>query len=115
MKLFYKVIYWDVPFLNKDLDSITIGGFIFVRPRMEGHQHEKALIEHEKVHVRQFYKSFGLFWPFYLFSKNKRLEYEGAAYRVSINNGIPVELCATYLSRDYGLDISYKEALKRLS
>lgn len=59
-------------------DALTIGPAILMRPRCRG---DIGLLEHELVHVRQWRRSFGLFWPLYLFSRKHRLRYELEAYR----------------------------------
>ena len=71
------VIYSNFP-IPKGFAGITLGPFIFIRPKYKA---DKGLLEHEKVHVRQFWQMFPFFHWFYLFDKVARLNLELEAYR----------------------------------
>lgn len=97
--------------IPKVYGAMTRGCFIFVRPEFKENY---ALIEHEKVHVKQFWKSFGLH-PFrYNLSKDYRLKCEVEAYKrqleyLNFDQASKVYF-AKYLAENYGLDISFDEA-----
>lgn len=65
----------------KSFGAITIFFIIFIRSE---HKDDVALIEHEKIHVKQFFRTFGLHGLFYKFSKKYRLNSEIEAYRRQI-------------------------------
>lgn len=126
--MFYKIIVvkelrW--PF-KKNVGAFTLGCFIFV----EEAERCKPLIEHEKVHVSQFYRSFGLFPLLYLASKKYRLKTELEAYKVELEVyiqelgkyrvpnyyiNLKISSIAKHLSTLYGLDITYDAALAMLN
>jgi len=84
--------------------AITIGFVILIRPE---YINDIGLLKHEKVHVRQWKESFGMFWPRYLLSKRWRRDYEVEAYKEQLkyspNN---IETFSKYLSCNYRLGIS---------
>jgi hypothetical protein len=103
-------------FIPKRFSAYTFACFILVRPE---HRDNKPLIEHEKVHVHQFWRTLGLNGMFYLFSKKKKLEYEVEAYKKQLsiekNPEYAKELFALWLSTNYNLDITKEEAKRMLS
>lgn len=78
----------------------------------------RPLLEHEKVHVHQFWRTLGLNGLFYLFSKKKRLEYEVEAYKKQLmfekNPESAKKLFAFWIASNYNLDITKEEAAKLL-
>lgn len=111
--MLYKVIY-----TNRFIPSIyagrTIGPIILIRP---SHKDDTGLLEHEKVHVRQFWSTLGLFGIPYLLSKKYRLKYELEAYKEQLKY-YPTDkkaIFAHYLATKYNLNITQEEALKLLS
>lgn len=95
--------------------ALTIGPIVLIKPKERELNVEYGLIEHELTHVRQFYRTFGLYWLKYLLSKKARLEYELEAYREQLEyvpDSAPV--FAWYLSTRYKLDITKEEALALL-
>jgi hypothetical protein len=89
-------------------DAITIGPVILMQPHCKG---DRALLEHELVHVRQWRRNLVLFWPRYLLSKKHRLRYEVEAYRRQLEFAPGNALCfARALSTRYWLNISVEEA-----
>lgn len=88
------------------------GPVILIRPEYRG---DTGLLEHEKTHVWQFWRTFGLHSFLYLFSKSYRLKAEVEAYRVQLTYASAQALrFAGFLSANYGLDISQEDALKLL-
>lgn len=55
----------------------AFGPFIVIRP---GKENDIGLLDHEKVHVKQFWRTFCLHGLFYKLSKNYRLNAEAEAY-----------------------------------
>ena len=91
----------------------TIAFVILLRPIVKD---DIGMLEHEKVHVNQFWRSFGLFGIAYKLSKTYRLKYELEAYTKQLEFCADKErsksLFAYYLSTNYKLDISQEDALK---
>lgn len=90
--------------------------FIYIRP---GYQNDIGLIEHEKMHIWQFWRTLCLFhiWA-YRFSKRYRLNCEVEAFRKQLEYAedklASRQHFAGFLSTKYGLDISEAEAYKLL-
>lgn len=111
--MLHKVIYTNNIIPDKFAGQ-TIGPFIFIRPE---YKDDTGLLEHEKVHVRQFWRTLGLFGIPYLLSKKYRLKYELEAYKEQLKyyaqDKKPV--FAQHLATKYDLNITVEEALKLLS
>jgi len=111
----YIIIVTDVT-IPKRFAAVVRGFFIFVRPQ---HKDNIPLIEHEKVHVQQFWRTFGAHGLMYKFNKGYRLRSELEGYSVQIKKreelGKPPRFddFAGYIADHYYLDITVKEA-KRL-
>lgn len=107
----YLVFYTDL--IPQRFTGYTFAFIILLRPSVKG---DVALLEHEKVHVNQFWRTLGLNGLFYLFSKNKRLQYELEAYKKQLefetNKSLAKKVFANYLSTNYNLNITYEDALK---
>lgn len=114
--MFSKVFY--VKYMLTGYSAITIATIIFVRRDKAG---DRALLEHERTHVRQFRDNRLTFWIRYLCSKKSRFAYEAEAYRVQLDWVEPEkyeacrQLFAKWLVDKYQLGISLDEALKALS
>jgi hypothetical protein len=67
-------------FIPKRFSAFTFGPFILIRPNMSNNV---SLIEHEKVHVKQWWSN-PLMGIFYLASKKYRYKYELEAHRVQL-------------------------------
>ena len=93
----------------KGFAAITIGFIIFVRPE---NLNDLGLIEHEKVHVKQFKRN-PLMPLLYLVSCKYRLAYEVEAYKVSIKHGVPLHHCAESLLK-YRCGITFEQAQELL-
>lgn len=106
----FKAFYtnWFVP---ARFAAMTYGPFIFIRPDRKG---DVGLLEHEKVHVAQFWRN-PLFGLAYLFLKKARFAYEVEAYRVqAVYHPEKIDAYAQALATLYGLDVSQDEALTAL-
>ncbi len=81
----------------------SYGFFIAINPH---YKDDTALIAHEKKHVKQFWSCFPLM-PFrYYLSRKWRCAYEVEAYKVSVENGMPVDQAAYHLSTLYDLGLT---------
>lgn len=111
--MLYKVFYTNNLIPDK-FGAKTVGPFILMRPQ---YKNDTGLLEHEKVHVRQFWSTLGLFGIPYYFSKKYRLKYELEAYKEQLKYYAidKRSLFAYYLSTKYNLNITQEEALKLLS
>ncbi|MGO4156710.1 hypothetical protein [Cupriavidus sp. YAF13] len=100
---------WLIP---RGFDGFAPGPLILVRP---GVSH--ALIEHEKVHVRQFWRWCGLMGVLYLASPRWRLRFELEAYREQLRHCEPdaAHHFARMLARHYRLDITQEQAYRLLT
>ncbi|MBP0622136.1 hypothetical protein [Cupriavidus consociatus] len=99
---------WLIP---RGFDGFTPGPLILLRPGAS-----EALIEHEKVHVRQFWRSWGLMGVLYLASRRWRLRYEVEAYREQLRYSDPesAHAFARVLAQKYRLKVSEAEAYRLL-
>ena len=77
---------------------------------------DKALLEHELTHVRQFWRTFGLHFILYKLSKRYRFYAECEAYanqcRALGSKPIFVEIAAKHLTKLYNLNIGFHKALR---
>lgn len=90
----------------------TIGPFIFIRPE---YKYDKGLLAHEKVHVAQWFRTFGLHGLFYTFNESYRLKSEVEAYKVQLQYSPGNELrFAGFISEKYNINITTKEAMELL-
>ena len=93
--------------------GVAYGPFIFIRPK---YREDVGLLEHEKVHVRQFWKYLVLFWILYYTSQKYRLRFEVEAYREQLKwyDDDRTQVFAGFLVNKYGLDITTEAAAKLL-
>ena len=109
--MFYWIYYTDnVP---SGSAGCANGPVIRIRPEYED---DKGLLEHEKTHVRQFWRTLGFHSLMYLLIKRYRLNAEVEAYRVQLEY-IPGEMkeinrrkFSNRIATRYGLKISEEEA-----
>lgn len=89
--------------------GLTVAPFIFIAPEQADN---KPLIAHEMVHYREQLKWLVLpWWIAYLISRKFRLNAEVRAYKVQVaQGGCTVEQAAYWLSSNYRLGISQREA-----
>lgn len=110
----YLVFYTDL--IPRRFTGYTFAFIILLRPSVKG---DIPLLEHEKVHVNQFWRTLGLNGLFYLFSKEKRLQYELEAYKKQLefesNKSLAKIVFANYLTENYNLNITFDDALKLLN
>lgn len=101
MKSNKPLIVIETKLLPKSVGGFTLGTIVFIKKDVH---HYKAILEHEKVHVRQFREDW--FMPLkYIFSAEKRLEYALEAYAESCRHGYTVSEAVNALYRlyDFGL------------
>jgi hypothetical protein len=88
---------------------------IRIRP---AYKDDIGLLEHEKIHVSQFWRSFGIHGFWYLLSKSYRLDCEVEAYKKQLEYAEDREenrrWFANRISTKYGLDITEEDACKLL-
>lgn len=105
-------IFYTKRLIPPSFNVLTIGPLILMQPHCRG---DRALLAHELVHVQQWRRSFGLFWPLYLLSRKHRLRYEVEAYRRQLEFAPGAALCfAQVLSTQYWLKVSVQEAYRLL-
>lgn len=111
--MLHKVIYTNNIIPDK-FAGLTLGPIILIRPEYKS---DTGLLEHEKVHVRQFWRTLGLFGIGYLLSKKYRLKIEVEAYKEQLKHYATDKrnLFAQHLATKYDLNITQEEALKLLS
>lgn len=83
---------------------------------LKSYQNDEGIYQHELTHVKQWFFTFGLHSILYLFWNKYKLWSEIVAYRKQLNY-YPDDrsaLFATFISTNYGLNISHKEALPLL-
>lgn len=91
---------------NLNSKGKTWGPFVKIKDR------DPFVFVHEMIHVKQFWRTFGLHWFLYPLSKKYRLKAELEAYATG-----PSSLYEDYakkISSNYELDISAEEAEKEL-
>ena len=90
--------------------AATRGPVIFIRPE---YRNDKGLLEHEKVHRRQWLRTLGLHSLLYLFVEDYRLRAEVEAFRAQLPH-YPDDRrvkFARLIAENYNLDITPDEAL----
>lgn len=93
--------------------AATRGLLIFIRPERKG---DNGLLEHEKVHRKQWLRAFGLHSLLYLFVEDYRLVAEVEAFREQAKH-YPDDRrpkFAELLASNYGLKITGESALRAL-
>ena len=93
--------------------AATRGPFIFIRPEHKG---DKGLLEHEKVHRKQWLRTLGLHSLLYLFVEDYRLHAEVEAFREQARY-YPDDRTSTFarlLATNYKLNITAEGALNIL-
>ena len=98
--------------IPKRFAGYAVGPLILIRPQYRG---DEGLLAHERTHVRQFWRSFGLMPLRYWLSRRHRFCSEVEAYQAQMqNNPERVLLYAKFISDKYGLDVSAETALAAL-
>lgn len=75
------LVFYTDRFIKPWAAATTYGPIICIRPEHKG---DEGLLQHEKVHVRQWYRTLGLHGILYTISKKYRLSSEIEAYAVSL-------------------------------
>jgi len=116
--MIYSLSYTDA------MPSENVGGyakawFIRIRPR---YKDDVGILEHEKIHVWQWWRTLGFHSLFYLLSKKYRLNAEVEAYKEQLkfapatsNPERYKDMYAGFIADNYGLDVSKGEVLKLLT
>jgi len=101
---------WMVP---PRFGGITYGFLIAIR---EKYRRDVGLLEHEKVHVRQFWRTLCLFPLIYLLSKKWRFRWEVEAYRKQMKHYADDRSArfAYFMATKYRLNITEQEAYAAL-
>jgi hypothetical protein len=99
--------------IPKQYDGCTRGPFIFIRPE---YSENYGLIEHEKVHVKQFWRTFGFHVIFSLLSSKYRLRSEIEAYKrqmdvIGDKTDPSIARVAKMLHENYNLKFSLQEII----
>lgn len=107
------MIFYTARFVKAGFAGCTYGPFIFIRPEYRG---DTGLLEHERVHVRQWLRTLGMHGLLYAVSKAYRLGAEVEAYREQAKHYSDdrLPLFAQAIATKYGLDITAEAALTRL-
>ncbi len=107
----YIVFYTD-RLIPQQFAGCARGPVIFIRPK---YKNDKGLLEHEKVHVRQFWRTLGFHGLIYKFSKSYRLKCELEAYSVQLRySPHSADAFAKFIAEKYDLDIAQAEAKEAL-
>lgn len=106
------VIYTD-RLIPARYEAYTIGPIVLIRERQLGN---RGLLEHELVHVRQFWRTLGLCGIGRMLSRRYRLACEVEAYREQMRHNAQMRApeFARYLVENYGLRVTYEQALEEL-
>ena len=106
------IVFYTDRLIPQQFAGYTRGPVIFIRPE---YKNDKGLLEHEKVHVRQFWRTLGLHGPIYKFSKSYRLKCELEAYSVQLRySPNSADVFAKFITEKYDLDITQAEAKEAL-
>jgi hypothetical protein len=107
------MIFYTNNFIAKNFAGCTRGPFIFIRPE---YRNDAGMLAHEKVHVRQWFRTLGIHPLLYALSNSYKLRCEVEAYREQAK--YDADDCsatyAGYLSELYGFNITKEEALRKL-
>ena len=107
------MVFYTNRFVSKGASGTTRAFLIFIRPERKG---DRGLLEHEKVHRKQWFRTLGLHSLLYLFVPEYKLASEVEAYKEQAqwyaDDRLPK--FAGFISRNYGLKITEEDALKLL-
>lgn len=101
-------------FIPPQHHACTRGPIIFIRPE---YKDDAGLLAHEKVHVRQWWRTLGLHSFLYLFSKEYKLRAEVEAYKAQaeyVQGHDPMPTYAHFIATKYNLNTTEEEALALL-
>lgn len=103
------LVFYTNRFIPGRFGGVVYGPVILIRPQ---YRQDRGLLEHERVHVEQFYRTLFLYPLIYWLSKKSRLAFEIRAYQEQLQ-WYPEDrtgLFALFLATKYGLSISVAEA-----
>lgn len=108
------MVFYSDRFVPKDSAACARGPFIFIRPQYRANV---GLLEHERVHVRQWYRTLGIHSFLYLLSKRYRLNAEVEAYRAQARYYADDRrpLFARFICDKYRLSVNYADVLADLN
>ena len=106
-------VFYTNRFIPAEHQACTRGPIIFIRPEYRG---DRGLLEHEKVHRRQWLRTLGLHSLLYLFVEDYRLQAEVEAFREQAKHYPDDRMprFARLLASNYRIDITEDEALDAL-
>lgn len=103
------VVFYTDWFVRDWAAGLAFGPIIFIRPRAK---EDEGLLQHELVHARQFWRTFGLHGILYLACKKYRYNAEVEAYCESIKySPWAIERFAHFIATKYRLNVTKEEAL----
>jgi len=114
-KIFPVLVVYTNKFLKEPFVGVSWGPIIFIRPEMRNNE---IVLEHELVHSKQFFRTFGLQALLYKISDKKKLYYELEAYATYIKrnpNIYGIKNITNRLSSNYNLKYTYAEIYKYAS
>jgi len=106
--MLYKIFYTN-KFVNNTDAGTARAMFIWIRP---SYKNDKGLLEHELVHVRQFWRNPLFFGLLYRFSEKYRFNSEVEAYREQLKHypDDRSDLFAKFIVENYRLKVTHSEA-----
>lgn len=107
-------VFYTERFVRKGMGGIVFGPFIFIRPK---YRNDVGLLEHEKVHVWQFWRTWGMYLILYNLSKTWRLWWEVEGYKEQMKHSVVDRsyLYANFIALKYRIPVSVEEARRLLN
>jgi len=107
------IVFYTNFLVPKTAAGCARGIFILIRPQ---YKDDIGLLAHERVHVKQYVRSFGLSGILYKLSKKHRYKYELEAFKrqVAVSGSHTADHLASRLAENYGLDITKEQALEAI-
>lgn len=106
------MVFYTNRFIPERAAGCARGPLIFIRPE---YKNDIGLLKHEKVHVKQWYRTIGLHSFLYLLSEKYRLKSEVEAYKKQLEySPREADLYALFISNNYNINIEKDEAKKLL-
>ena len=107
------IVFYTNLLIPERFAACAYGPFILIRPNFRA---DRGLLEHERVHVRQWWRTLGLHGIPYLLSRSYRLRCEIEAYREQLRwtSADSAPVFARFVAEKYDLRVSADEALALL-
>ena len=106
------MVFYTNHFLKPQFKGMTFGPLIFIRPEWKG---DAGLLEHEQMHVKQFWRTFGVHALLYTFSPGYRLKAEAEAYKCQYRiHPDRLLLYAEFIATRYNLHITTTAAAQAI-